>query len=547
MGLRKSGAPCGTPRIEALLESSLHHAAHSAGGHGGRLFLGLGHDDVRGHDEASDGSGVLQGGARDHRRVGYTGRDEVLVLACKGVEAHVAALCAHLVDHDGAVGPRVAGDLADRLLEGAVDDPGARPLVTVEGVEQVGDGLLCVQEHDATARHDALLEGRAGRRECVLHAMLLLLELRLGSSADLDDGHATGQLGETLLELLPVEVRVGGLDLGADLVDAARDPLGLAGTVDDGGLVLGDDDLASTSELVELGVLQLETELLGYDLAAGQDGDVLQHPLTPVPKAGGLDRSRVERAAQLVDDQGRQSLALDVLGEDEERLVGLHDLVQKRQDVLDVADLLVGDQDVGIVEHRLHPLLVGDEVGTQVTLVELHPLGELQIHPEGLGLLDVDHAVLADLVDRVGDDVTDLLRTRADGAHARDLFLAGNLGGLGLYRLDRRIDGLVDAAAQDDGVGPGGHVLQALADDDRGQNRRRVRAVTGHVVCLGRNLLYELGPLVLEDVLELDLPRDRYAVVRDRRRTELLVEHHVLALGTERDLDRVSELVDTRF
>ena len=171
--------------------------------------------------------------------------------------------------------------------------------------------------------------------------------------------------------------------------------------------------LRALPELVELGVLELEAELLGDDLAAGQDGDVLQHPLAPVTEAGGLDRGRVERAPELVDDQRRQRLALDVLGEDEERTVGLHDLVEERQDVLDVADLLVGDQDVGVVEDRLHALLVRDEVGAQVALVELHPLGELQVHPEGLRLLDVDDAVLADLVDGVGDDVADLLRTSA--------------------------------------------------------------------------------------------------------------------------------------
>src|SRR5215212_6278396 len=358
---------------------------------------------MRGHDEAAYGGGVLQGGARDHRRVGYTGRDEVLVLARQGVEANVAALCADLVDHDGAIGPRVLGDLAYRLLERPVDDPGAGALVIVEGAEQIGDGLLGVQEHDATAGNDTLFQGSPGRRERVLNAVLLLLELRLGRGADLDDSHATGELGEPLLELLAVEVRVGGLDLGADLVDAARNPLGLAGTVDDGGVVLGDDDLAGTPELVELGVLQLEAELLGYNLATRKDSDVLEHPLAPVTEAGSLDRGRVECATQLVDDQGRKSLALDVLGEDEQRLVGLHDLVQKRQRVLDVADLLVGDQDVGVVENGLHTLLVRHEVRTQIALVELHPLGELQVHPEGLRLLDVDHAVLADLVDGVGD------------------------------------------------------------------------------------------------------------------------------------------------
>ena len=119
-----------------------------------------------------------------------------------------------------------------------------------------------------------------------------------------------------------------------------------------------------------------------------------------------------------------------------------------------------------------------------------------------------------------------------DGADARDLVLAADLGGLALDGLDGRGNGLVDAAPQDDRVGTRGHVLEALADDDLGQNRRRGRPVTRDVVGLGRDLLDELRALVLEDVLELDLPGDRHAVVGDGRRTELLVEHHVLALGT---------------
>ncbi len=46
---------------------------------------------------------------------------------------------------------------------------------------------------------------------------LLLLQLDLGGRADTDDGHAAGQFGQPLLELLPVPVRGGVLDLPADL------------------------------------------------------------------------------------------------------------------------------------------------------------------------------------------------------------------------------------------------------------------------------------------------------------------------------------------
>src|ERR671916_1568047 len=316
-GYEEAAPPLGTPpRKGSLFKETLHHAAHAAG-HRGRLLLGLGHHDVGGDDEAADRGRVLQRRAGDHGRVDDTGRDQILVLAGEGVEANGVALAPHLVHDDGPVGAGVHGDLADRLLERPVDDARAGPLVTVERVAQVVDGLLGVQQRDAAARHDALLERRPGRGQSVLDAVLALLELRLGRGADLDDGHAAGQLGEPLLELLAVEVRVGGLDLAPDLVDAAPDLLRIARAVDHGGVVLGDDDLARPTELVDLRVLELEAELLGDDLAAGEDGDVLEHPLAPITEARRLDRSRGERAAQLVDDERRQRLALDILGDDE--------------------------------------------------------------------------------------------------------------------------------------------------------------------------------------------------------------------------------------
>ena len=147
--------------------------------------------------------------------------------------------------------------------------------------------------------------------------MLLLLELDLGGGADLDDGDAAGQLGQALLQLLPVVVGVGVLDLGLDLVDAALDVVVVAATLDDGGLVLGDDDLAGLAQQVERDVLELEADLLGDDLATGEDGDVLQHRLAALAEAGGLDGDRLERAADLVDDERGERLALDVLGDDQ--------------------------------------------------------------------------------------------------------------------------------------------------------------------------------------------------------------------------------------
>jgi len=225
-------------------------------------------------------------------------------------------------------------------------------------------------------------------------------------------------------------------------------------------------------------------------------------------------------------------------------LAGLDDLLEHGEDVPDGADLLVGDEDVGILEGRLHALLVGDHVGRDVALVELHALGELEVHAEGLALFDVDHAVLADLLDGVGDHVADLLITGGDGRHAGDLVLAGDLLGLTLDVGHDLVHGALDALLERERVGAGGHVLEALLDDGLREHRRRGGAVARHVVGRGGDLADELSALVLEDVLNLDLTSDGHAVVRDGRGAELLVEDHVAALGAERDLDRVRYRVD---
>src|SRR5439155_1575247 len=82
-----------------------------------------------------------------------------------------------------------------------------------------------------------------------------------------------------------------------------------------------------------------------------------------------LDGTHLQRAAQLVDDQGRERLTLHVLGDDEQRPTGLRHLLEDGEQVLHRRDLLVVDQNVGVLEGRLHLLGIGDEVGGEVAAV----------------------------------------------------------------------------------------------------------------------------------------------------------------------------------
>ena len=370
----------------------------------------------------------------------------------------------------------------------------------------------------------------------VLDQRLALLHLGLGVGADADLGDAAGQLGEPLLQLLLVVVRRGGVDLAADLLGARLDVGGLALALDDRAVVTVDQHLLGDAELAQLHLLEVEAEVLEDRLAAAQDRDVLQHGLAAVAVARRLDRADLQHAAQLVDHQRRERLALDVLGDDQQRLVALLELLEQRQHRPDVRQLVLVHQHVAVAQVDRHVLVVGDEVRRQVAAVELHALDDLDLGLQALALLDRDHAVLADLLHRVGQDLADLgVVVAGDRGDLGDglVVVAGHRLGHLLQLVDDGGAGGLDALDQLGVVGAGGQVAHALFGDRVGEQRRRRGAVTGRVRRLAGRFAHELRAHVLVAVFELDLLGDGDAVLGDRGTAPTLVEHGIAAARTQ--------------
>ena len=217
--------------------SEIHaaHATHAAARRHRRLVLlrGLGHHGFGGDHQARDGSRILQRGAGDLGRVQDAELDHVAVLAVGGVVAEVALAVGDLVEDDAGLFAGVGDDLAQRRFHGAQGDEDAVVLVLIGTLEAFDRGLGADQR-DATARHHAFFHRRTGRVQGVFDARLLFLHFNFGRSAHLDDGHAAGQLGHALLQLLAVVVRRGFFNLRLDLLDAGLDGIAFAGAVDDG-------------------------------------------------------------------------------------------------------------------------------------------------------------------------------------------------------------------------------------------------------------------------------------------------------------------------
>ena len=489
---------------------------------------------------------VLQGGPHHLRRVDDAGAHEVAVLTLVGVVAVVLAL--HLpdtVDHHRAVGAGILGDRGEGIPEGISHDRGPELLVPLE-VELL-DRLLAVQQGHTATRHDALGEGRLHGTLGVVDQGLPLLHLGLRGRAHVDLGHAPGELGEPLLELLTVVVAGGLRDLVADLGHAAVDRRLPAGAADDRGVFRLHDHLLGPAEVAELDGVEGDAEILEDRLTAGEHGDVTEHRLAAVAVAGSLHGHRLDDAPQLVDDERGQGLPLDVLGDHHQRLARLADGLEERHEVLRARDLLLEDEDGRVFELAHLSVGVGDEVGREIATVELHALDHVH---RGLGLLaflDGDHAVLAHLEKRLGEHVAD-----------RGIVVAGDRGDLHQLLLvllvDRRrhrehrlrdgLDRLVDPAGEGHRVGTRGDHLDPLAEDRLGEHRGRGRAVARHVVRLAGRLLHQLRAEVLERVLEIDLFGDGHTVLGDLGRAPALVEHGVAAAGTERALHGTGKLGD---
>src|SRR6266536_3313995 len=425
---------------------------------------------------------------------------QVAVLAGLGIiSMRVSLLLQDLAYHDRSVVAGIDGDLAGRPGDRFLDDLDAVPLVVVFRL-QSAERLGRAQQRDAAARQDALLDRGAGRVERVIDAVLALLHLDLR----------------------------------------------LAAAADDRGVLLVDHHPFGAPEHVERDVLELDAEVLGDRGTAGQDRDVLQHGLAAIAEPGRLDGRDLEAAAQLVDHEGGERLALDVLGNDDERLAGLHDRLEQRQELLQPGQFLFIDQEIRILHLDAHLVGIGDEIRRDVAAVELHALDHFELGLERFGLLDGDHALVADLLHGVRQKLPYLrIAVGRDGADLGDLLVRGDVLGVLVQVRHDGGDCQVDAALEVHRVHARGNGFGALPDDGVGEHGRGRGAVAGLLRCPGGDLAYHLGAHVLELVLELDVLGDGDAVLGDPRRTERFVEHDIAAFGAQRHSHRVGEYVDT--
>jgi hypothetical protein len=238
-----------------------------------------------GQHERCDGCSVLQRGTGNLGRIDDAGFHQVFELISLGVVAVVVILgVADLADDDCAFFTGVGNNLAERLFQSAADDIGADLFVVILELQ----GLQCrsaANQGNTTTRDNAFFHGSAGRVHCVFHAGFLFLHFGFSRGAHFDHRNATNQLRQTLLELLAIVIAGGVIHLSADFLYAAFNLAALAFAFHDRAVVFINRDFLGAAQVRDLYAFQLQAQVFRDGLAAGEDGNVLQHGFAAIAEA----------------------------------------------------------------------------------------------------------------------------------------------------------------------------------------------------------------------------------------------------------------------
>ena len=438
---------------------------------------------------------------------------QILVIAGLGIEALARAL--NLLNDDIPVGTGIDGDLLEGSTQGSLDNLHARSLISLQ-LSSNGIKSSCqLQQCGATPGNNALLNGGSGGIQGILDAQLAVFELGFGGRSHLDHGNATSEFGNAFGELFPVVLRLGVVEFTPNGGHTLSHCISAFLAGDDRGAFLADCDSAGAAEIGECDLLEGHRAVFANYCAAGEDGDVCQCSFTALTKRWSANSSDLQNATVFVHHQSGQSFPVHLFGQNHQGRTGLLNGFQHRHQVGHCTHLAVSEQQQCVVKFADLAVAVGDEIRGAVATVEGHAFSDIELSGQRFGFFDGDHSIDADLVHRFFDHLTHLvIAAGADRGHLTDGISADVLASL-RETFDHVFNRRFHATSKFDWAGSGCRVSQTFLHHGLRQHGCCGGAISGFVFGLGRHLLDQFGANVFEGILELDLLRNRVAVIND--------------------------------
>jgi hypothetical protein len=442
---------------------------------------------LAGEDADGEGRRVGDGGLEDREDVDGVGPHR-RCLARGGVDAGaVLAVLQGLVDGRRR-DARVLGELAHRGREALQHDPrtgrlGSRPPAG-DRARELGQGLLDVREGRAAARDDRVVHGQARDPQAALGSRHPARRLGSGRACGPHRGGTAREPRQPREEYLALLVELGRVDLRPDLPDPGGEHGGIRRPAHDERAVAGGDDLLRAAEhrRPELGRrpelrCRAACDTGAYDAGAGHDGEVTQDRLAGVPVTGHPGGQGDAASARPARGQDLKRRARHAACQYDERPAGRGRRVDDREQVLGRGDLGIDEKQGRTAQDRLAALGVRDEVGTDVAAVDRHPLAQSEFQARLPGGLHGNDAVLADLVEGLGQQAGERLVEDGRRYDRGDLLLRPKVRGPPAEFVDHPVPCGLDTPRQAHRIGPSIQGGDRSPDHRSGEHHRGRRAV----------------------------------------------------------------------
>ena len=213
-----------------------------------------------------------------------------------------------------------------------------------------------------------------------------------------------------------------------------------------------------------------------------------------------------------------------------------------------LANLLIGNQDIRIIQNCFHLIHISSHVCGDITSVKLHTFYQIQLCLHGLGFLDGDNAVVGNLFHRICNHLTNFIACCRNRCNSCDVVLAVDLAGSSSAMASTAHSvAFCIPFLKMIGFAPAARLLHACADHCLCQNSCGCGAVTCNVIGLCCNFFYQLCTHVLECIFQLDLFCDGHTIVGDQRSTVGFIQYYVSSLRSKGYSDGICQLINAGF
>ena len=245
------------------------------------------------------------------------------------------------------------------------------------------------------------------------------------------------------MKLFTIVIAIGIIDFASDLSYTTFDRVLLSSTADHDRVLAGDRDLLDAAQITQLNGFQVDSQIFENRFAVRQRRNIAKDRLTTITVSRSLYRSDAQNTSHLIDNESRQRVSFNIFSDHQQRLLRLADRFEKRNHLFVIGDLLFMDQDIAVFQFDRHLILIGYEVRREEASIKLHAFNNFNCRFTSTTFFDSDHAILANLQERIRQNITDRwVIVASNGRNLFDLFLVlsvdrnGNLVDLTLHNIN---------------------------------------------------------------------------------------------------------------